>query len=138
VSQLETGVDNLQSTRAKLCIADGDQLQMMFGERSAWLSYSRHFYKDSSRSQVAKTERVCMLTTSIVRPFPLAIASLLSGIVQSLRTPWALFQRYWVLTKLLLTTFATIVQLAKRLVCPACFVPVSKRHTGTRRAYGTR
>jgi hypothetical protein len=24
------------------------------------------------------------------------------------------------------------------LECPACFVPVTKRHTGTRRAYGTR
>lgn len=44
---------------------------------------------------------------------PLAFASLLSGIVQSIATPWGLFRHYWVLVKLLLTTFATIVLLAK-------------------------
>jgi hypothetical protein len=44
---------------------------------------------------------------------PLAFASLLSGIVQSMGTPWGLFRHYWVLVKLLLTTFATIVLLAK-------------------------
>jgi hypothetical protein len=44
---------------------------------------------------------------------PLAFASLLSGIVQSLGTPWGLFRHYWVLVKLLLTAFATIILLAK-------------------------
>jgi hypothetical protein len=44
---------------------------------------------------------------------PLAFASLLSGIVQSIATPWGLFRHYWVLVKLLLTTFATIILLAK-------------------------
>lgn len=44
---------------------------------------------------------------------PLAIASLLSGIVQSLGTPWGVFRHYWVLAKLLLTIFATVVLLAK-------------------------
>ncbi len=44
---------------------------------------------------------------------PLAVASLLSGIVQSLGTPWGLFRYYWVLAKLLLTTFATVVLLVK-------------------------
>jgi hypothetical protein len=44
---------------------------------------------------------------------PLAFASLLSGLIQSLGTPWGLFRHYWVLVKLLLTTFATIVLLAK-------------------------
>ncbi|MBI2351051.1 MAG: DUF2269 domain-containing protein [Deltaproteobacteria bacterium] len=42
---------------------------------------------------------------------PLAIASLLTGIVQSLGTPWGLFRHYWVLFKLLITVFATIVLL---------------------------
>ncbi len=44
---------------------------------------------------------------------PLAFASLLSGIIQSLGTPWGLIRHYWVLVKLLLTAFATIVLLAK-------------------------
>jgi hypothetical protein len=41
----------------------------------------------------------------------MAIASLLTGIVQSLGTPWGLFRHYWVLFKLLITVFATIVLL---------------------------
>jgi hypothetical protein len=44
---------------------------------------------------------------------PLAFASLLTGIVQSLGTPWGLFRHYWVLAKLSLTVFATIVVLLK-------------------------
>ena len=34
---------------------------------------------------------------------PLAFASLLTGVIQSLGTPWGLFRHYWVLVKLLLT-----------------------------------
>lgn len=44
---------------------------------------------------------------------PLALASLLSGLVQSLGTPWGLFRHYWVVAKLLLTLFATGVLLVK-------------------------
>ena len=44
---------------------------------------------------------------------PLALASLLTGLIESLATPWGLFRQYWVLAKLLLTTFATGVLLAK-------------------------
>jgi hypothetical protein len=42
---------------------------------------------------------------------PLAVASLVTGVVQSLGTPWGLFSHYWVLFKLLITVFATIVLL---------------------------
>jgi hypothetical protein len=42
---------------------------------------------------------------------PLAFASLLTGIVMSLGTAWGLFRHYWVLLKLLITVFATIVLL---------------------------
>ena len=38
---------------------------------------------------------------------PLAFASLLTGLVMSLGTPWGLFRHYWVVFKLLLTVFAT-------------------------------
>lgn len=40
---------------------------------------------------------------------PLACASLLIGILQSLGTPWGLFRHWWVLIKFLLTVFAIIV-----------------------------
>ena len=42
---------------------------------------------------------------------PLALASLLTGLVQALGTRWGLFRHYWVLFKLLLTVFATVVLL---------------------------
>lgn len=42
---------------------------------------------------------------------PFAFASLLTGIVQSLGTQRGLFRHYWVLAKLLITVFATIVLL---------------------------
>jgi hypothetical protein len=42
---------------------------------------------------------------------PLAVASLLTGLVQSLVTAWGLFRHYWVLFKLLINVFATIVLL---------------------------
>jgi hypothetical protein len=40
---------------------------------------------------------------------PLAHASLLSGIALSLGTTWGLFQHYWVVLKLLITVFATVI-----------------------------
>jgi hypothetical protein len=44
---------------------------------------------------------------------PLSLSSLLSGVVQALGTAWGLFRHYWVLVKLLLTTFATAILLLK-------------------------
>ena len=40
---------------------------------------------------------------------PLAFASLILGIVQSLGTPWGLFRFYWIIVKLVLTLIATLV-----------------------------
>jgi uncharacterized membrane protein len=42
---------------------------------------------------------------------PLALASLLTGLVQALGTTWGLFRHYWVLFKLLINLVATIVLL---------------------------
>jgi uncharacterized membrane protein len=42
---------------------------------------------------------------------PLAFASLITGIVQGLGTTWGLFRHYWVLFKLLIASFATLVLL---------------------------
>ncbi|MCI3130920.1 hypothetical protein [Phenylobacterium aquaticum] len=44
---------------------------------------------------------------------PLAFAALLVGLVQGLATPWGLLRHYWVLLKLLLTSFATAILLIK-------------------------
>jgi hypothetical protein len=42
---------------------------------------------------------------------PLALGSLLTGLVQSLGTTWGLFRHYWVVFKLLINVFATLVLL---------------------------
>ena len=42
---------------------------------------------------------------------PLALASLLSGLVMALGTKWGLFRHYWVLFSLVLTIFSTIILL---------------------------
>jgi hypothetical protein len=54
------------------------------------------------------------LTAELITRFaivPLAAASLLSGIVQSLGTAWGLFRYYWVVVKLFLTVLAILVLL---------------------------
>ena len=40
---------------------------------------------------------------------PLAVGSLITGLVMSLGTPWGLFRHYWVIISFALTTFATVV-----------------------------
>ena len=42
---------------------------------------------------------------------PLSLASLLTGIVESLGTKWGLFRHYWVLAKLVVNLLATIILL---------------------------
>ena len=42
---------------------------------------------------------------------PLALASLITGLVMSLATPWGLFRHYWVLISFALTCLATVVLL---------------------------
>jgi hypothetical protein len=67
-------------------------------------------------SQDTQMVRAAYLAMKVIARFvivPLAFASLLTGLVLSLGTPWGLFRHYWVLVKLLLTVFATSVLLAK-------------------------
>jgi len=67
-------------------------------------------------SQDAQMVRAAYLAMELIAWFvivPLAFASLLTGLIQSLGTPWGLFRHYWVLVKLLLTIFAAVVLLVK-------------------------
>jgi hypothetical protein len=62
----------------------------------------------------AQTVRSAYLAMEVIAWFvliPLSFASLLTGLVQSLGTAWGLFRHYWVLFKLLINLFATIVLL---------------------------
>lgn len=65
-------------------------------------------------SQEAAVVRAAYLAMESIGWFvlvPLSIASLLSGLAQSLGTKWGLVRHYWVLVKLAITVVATIVLL---------------------------
>jgi hypothetical protein len=65
-------------------------------------------------SRDAQTVRAAYLMLELVGWYvlvPLSFASLITGLVQSLGTTWGLFRNYWVLVKLLMNVFATIVLL---------------------------
>ena len=65
-------------------------------------------------SQDAQMVRAAYLTMELTGWFvllPLALASLLTGLVQSLGTKWGLLRHYWVLAKLFINVLATIVLL---------------------------
>ena len=67
----------------------------------------------SQNVQMVRAAYPAMELTARFAIVPLAFASLLSGLIQSLGTAWGLFRHYWVLVKFLLTVFATIVLLKK-------------------------
>jgi hypothetical protein len=67
-------------------------------------------------SQDTQIIRAAYLSMDLVAKLiiaPLAVASLTTGLIQSFGTPWGLFRPYWVLAKLLITTFATTILLIK-------------------------
>lgn len=67
-------------------------------------------------SQDVQTLRGTFLAMELIVSWaivPLALASLLTGIIQSLGTQWGLFRHYWVLISLLLTIIATLVLLSE-------------------------
>lgn len=65
----------------------------------------------SQDAPIVRAAYLAMELTAWFAVLPLVLASLLTGIVQSLGTVWGLFRHYWVLAKLLLTVFVTIVLL---------------------------
>jgi hypothetical protein len=62
---------------------------------------------------VARSAYVSMDLVNRFAIVPFAILALLTGIIQSLRTPWGLARHYWVLFKLLIIATATFMLLMK-------------------------
>jgi hypothetical protein len=65
-------------------------------------------------SQDAQTVRAAYLTMELIGWYvlvPFSVASLVTGLVQALGTRWGLFRHYWVIAKLFLNVFASIVLL---------------------------
>jgi hypothetical protein len=70
----------------------------------------------AATGQEAQTLRACYLAMEVIAWYvivPLALASLLSGLIMSVGTKWGLLRHYWVLISLLLTIFATVVLLVE-------------------------
>ena len=70
----------------------------------------------AATSHDSQTLRAAYLAMELIAWYvivPLALASLLTGLIMSLGTRWGLFRHYWVLISLLLTIFATVVLLVE-------------------------
>ena len=70
----------------------------------------------AATSQDPKALRAAYLAMELIALYvivPLALASLLSGLIMSVGTKWGLFRHYWVLISLLLTIIATVVLLVE-------------------------
>ena len=68
----------------------------------------------AATSQDAQTVRAAWIAMELTGWYvivPLALASLLTGLVMALGTKWGLFRHYWVLFSLVLTILATVVLL---------------------------
>lgn len=66
----------------------------------------------SRDAQTVRAAYLAMDLTGWLVIVPASVASLITGLVQSLGTPWGLFRHYWVVVKLLITILATIILLA--------------------------
>ena len=65
----------------------------------------------SRDSQLVRAAYLALEATGWFVLVPLSLASLLTGVVQSLGTKWGLFRHYWVLFKLVINVVASVVLL---------------------------
>ena len=65
----------------------------------------------SEEDQTVRAVYVAMELTAWFAIVPLAIASLITGLVQSFGTSWGLFRHYWITAKFLITIVATLLLL---------------------------
>ncbi|MGH2489757.1 MAG: hypothetical protein ACRDFR_09110 [Candidatus Limnocylindria bacterium] len=65
----------------------------------------------SPDGQVVRAAYIGLALTGWMVIVPLSLASLLTGIVQSLGTAWGLFRQWWVVAKLVITVPATVLLL---------------------------
>lgn len=65
----------------------------------------------STNDQIVRTAYLAMELIGWCVIVPFSIASLLTGLVQSLGTSWGLFRHYWIVAKLLITVFASVLLL---------------------------
>jgi uncharacterized membrane protein len=67
----------------------------------------------SQDAQILRAAWIAMGLISAFAIIPLSLASLFTGLVISLGTPWGLFRHYWVVISLVLTVVAILVLLSE-------------------------
>ncbi len=65
----------------------------------------------SDDARTVRSVYIAMEATGWFVLVPLALASLVTGLVQSLGTKWGLFRHYWVVAKLVINLVATVILL---------------------------
>jgi hypothetical protein len=65
----------------------------------------------SPDAQLARATYLAMGLTTWFAILPLAVVSLLSGVISSMGTNWGLVRHYWILVKLLITILITVLLL---------------------------
>jgi hypothetical protein len=65
----------------------------------------------SENTHLVRAAYLAMHLTTWYVIVPLSMAAPVTGLVQSLGTTWGLFRHYWIVMKLLLTVFATLILL---------------------------
>lgn len=83
------------------------------------------------RSNHAEVVRAVYLSMDLISRFviiPLSFATLTTGLIQALGTPWGLFRYYWIVAKFALAVFATIALLVHQF---AVVAEAAKRVSGT-------
>jgi hypothetical protein len=65
----------------------------------------------STQPQTVRAAYLMMEPVAVYVIVPLALTTLVTGIAQSLGTPWGLFRHYWVLISLIVTAVATLILL---------------------------
>jgi hypothetical protein len=65
----------------------------------------------SPESEIVRAAYIGMHLTTWYVIVPFCFASLITGVIEGIGTPWGLFRHYWVVTKLLLTVLATLILL---------------------------
>ncbi len=73
----------------------------------------------SDDAGIVRSAYLAMSLIGLTVIVPLGVASLITGLVQSLGTPWGLFRHYWVLLKFALTVGATVLLLLHQFTAVA-------------------
>lgn len=92
----------------------------------------------SKNDQIVRTAYLAMELIGWCVIVPFSIASLLTGLVQSLGTSWGLFRHYWIVAKLLITVFASILLLVHMQVASRMANVVAGTTSGAADFHGMR